>query len=166
MMNSIFIFFLGPVIMLAFFIVIHYTTKNIRKDCVISFKDAFRLTGLSIVVTTINGKVFNFILDSGSDKSYFDINDFKSNRLNNDYDLKKEHIITCEGVYETDGSTSLNIEMGCNEYECNFILLDLSKTKDALKERNGVTIHGILGCDFCNSHNGSINFKDYTLKLD
>lgn len=135
---------------------------RIRERNKMSFMEAFNLTEMTIVTFFNNGKKLNFLLDTGSNDAYISKSASKIKGLS----CEKIHT---DGINVT-GSVGNNV---CTEairmpltYKDNtyitglFVLDSLDESFKAIKESDGVQLHGILGTLFLQKHNFVLDFDE------
>lgn len=121
----------------------------------ISFKESMDLTSLP-VVTFLNGDTkINFLLDTGSNVSQ--INESLLSQLQYIDLNQNKDIIGIEGQSHQTKMCKMNISYKDYTFENDFVVHDLTRAFDRIKQSTGVTIHGILG---------SIFFQKYKYILD
>lgn len=124
-----------------------------------SFKESLDLTDLPIITFYISNQKFNFMLDTGSNASYIDINSIKELNLN----TKKEtiSIIGFDGnPVESNDYYDLTFYYKKRKYENSFIGMDLSVAFNSIKQATGVQIHGILGNVFFSKYKYVLDFDN------
>lgn len=123
---------------------------------IFDFKTSLELVGLPIIVFYQNGKKYNFLLDTGSNVSYIN----KSSSLVKSAPINKDTFISANGG-ETDCEIS-NIVLNHGEKKYNHLVrvADLTSAFINIKESYGVTLSGIIGCDFMEAYKYCIDFKE------
>lgn len=126
-----------------------------------SFKEALDLTELPIV-TFHNGKrKVNFLLDTGSNASYFNTKDIEKLEKYEITDKVSSGIVTGSSIIEdTHGYIRIPLEYRSNIYSDDFILYDLSDSFNEIKKGSGVSIHGILGNQFFTKYKYVLDFDE------
>lgn len=124
--------------------------------------EAFNLTEMTIVTFFNNGQKLNFLLDTGSNDAYI------SKSASRIKDLSYEKIST-DGINVT-GSVGncacieamrIPLTYKDNTYNTDlFILESLDESFKAIKESDGVQLHGILGTLFLQKHNFVLDFDE------
>lgn len=113
------------------------------------------------MITMKNGdKEFNFLLDTGSNKSHFN-----SRILDSlvEYEALKDDastVITGGGTVNGGGWIKIPLQYKKQSFTEDFLLLDLQESFESVYEESGVQIHGILGCDFFRRYGFIFDFDD------
>lgn len=132
---------------------------KIKKNQIVEFKTSMELSGLPIITFYQGEKAYNFLLDTGSNKSYIN--------SKSDIDISKtgtrDVFMGANGI-DTD-CEEVNIVMYRNEikYEYSMFSADLNTAFTELKKEYGVTVTGILGCDFMDKYNYCLDFKEFVV---
>lgn len=127
-----------------------------------SFMEAFNLTEMTIVTFFNNGQKLNFLLDTGSNDAYI-----------------SKSVSKIEGLsFENIATTGTNVTGSVGNCTCNeairipltykdntyttdlFVLETLDESFKAIKEADGVQLHGILGTLFLQKHNFVLDFDE------
>ena len=123
-----------------------------------SFKEALDLTNLPIVTFVNNKKKFNFLLDTGSNRSVINESSLK------DCAYKKidgvNTLSGLDGVERIVNNVSLDLCYKGKIYEETFQVTDLAPAVKSLKEETGVNLHGILGNQFFQNYRYILNFDE------
>ena len=124
-----------------------------------SFKEALDLTELPVVTFYNGGKKINFLLDTGSNASYFNIRDVerleKYERINK---VSPEIVTGSSVIEETHGYIRIPLEYRDTTYSDDFVLYEISDSFDDIKKESGVSIHGILGNQFFTKYRYVLDF--------
>lgn len=137
--------------------------KNLGK---ISFKESMDLVDLPVITFFNNGKKFNFLLDTGSSHSSFNLESIEG-VLGNPIEGEYTHFIGADGNPTPTQSVTMPIVYKDKEYQEDFQVIDLSKAFGIVKSESGVNLHGILGNSFFQKYKYVINFDElivYSLK--
>jgi len=132
---------------------------RIKKNQIMEFKSSFELTGLPIVVFYQGDKKYNFLFDSGSNLTY----------VNQSSDIKRTITDSKDvfmGVNGTDIDCQyafINLYRDSLKYETKVAVADLTSVFDNLKNEFGVTLTGIIGCDFMNKYSYCLDFKELVI---
>lgn len=122
---------------------------------IISIREALLLTGFPIITLRSNGKLLNFLLDTGANYSAI------HKDIVNDTDFTiSEQTGSCAGLtgsIENCAYVELHLSYKDTKMTTFSQVLDLSYVINTIKDNSGVTIHGILGNCF---------FQDYRYVLD
>lgn len=122
---------------------------------IISIRESLLLTGFPIITLRSNGKLLNFLLDTGANYSAI------HKDIVNDTDFTvSEQAGSCTGLtgsIENCDYVELHLSYKDTKMTAFSQVLDLSHVINTIKDSSGVTIHGILGNCF---------FQDYRYVLD
>lgn len=122
----------------------------------LSFKAGFDLTELPIITLYQGKEKFNFILDTGSNSSIID-----SNIL---HKLEYDHTDSDDTIMGMEGNTvpvkACNITFCFNDkaYRYKYLINDMGKPFQQMKDTYGVTLHGIIGSNFFNEFKYVLDF--------
>lgn len=134
---------------------------NIIQDCrrrsrsIISFKESMDLTELPVITFMCNERKLNFLLDTGSNRSYINstiINDLEHKKLE-----RTEEVIGAEGNGMQSQLAMIQLTYKDQVFETGVNIMNLDDAFTAIKDESGVQIHGILG---------SLFFQKYKYVLD
>lgn len=135
---------------------------RIRERNKMSFMEAFNLTEMTIVTFFNNGRKLNFLLDTGSNDAY--ISKSASNIEGLFYESMPTSGINVTGSVGSCICTEairIPLTYKDNTYSTDlFVLESLDDAFKAIKESNGVQIHGILGTLFLQKHNFVLDFDE------
>lgn len=136
-----------------------FHTYNEQKKERMSFMETFNLTGFPIITFENNGKLWNFLLDTGSSNSIID------STIMDELSYKPIKGLSSKvfGIDGKDTSCSFcNISLGYKDksYESRFMVKDMSAPFKKIKEVFGVNLHGFLGSDFFRQYQYVINFDE------
>lgn len=144
------------VLVVAEFIVIEHKSHVINKYK-ISFKEALDLCDLPVITLYQGDKKFNFLLDTGSNRSHICkdfIDDLEIKNVN-----KNTQVSGIEGTYIDVGQGVIELQYKDRKMKDLFLISDLTKAFDNLKASYGVQLHGILGTSFFNRYKYIIDFN-------
>lgn len=135
--------------------------KSNRKK--ISFKEALDLTELPVVTFISKGRKLNFLLDTGANNSI--LNESVANSMKLDCEVfPGVETNTAGGNINLNKITTLTIKFDDKRvYEECFLISDMDAAFNAIKEENGVSIHGILGSNFFTRNKYIIDFDSLAL---
>lgn len=135
----------------------YYKSKKDNKilSTTISFKESMDLTSLPVATFLCGDTKINFLLDTGSNVSQ--INESLLPQLQYVDLNSNQNIIGIEGQSHQVKNCKMNISYKNHTFENEFVVHDLSRAFDNIKQSTGVQIHGILG---------SIFFQNYKYILD
>lgn len=123
-----------------------------------SFKEAMDLTDLPIVTFKNEDVKLNFLLDTGSNVSQINaplLVNLKYSML----DAQKD-IIGIEGNAVQTNYCRMRISYKDKVFENDFVVHDLSRAFDSVKQSTGVQIHGILGSQFFQKYKYILNYDE------
>lgn len=120
-----------------------------------SFREGLNLTGFPVVTFINNDRVFNFLLDTGSNVSLIDEGVLK--HLKHEEDSSEVELFGLDGIERTGKCVVSYLTYEDVSYKAQFFVTNLAPTFYRIKQEHGVTLHGILGSDF---------FKAYKYVLD
>lgn len=122
----------------------------------IPFKESIDLINLPIVTFVNNNVKLHFLLDTGSDDSYINIDVLDKLVVKKSYNVKRD-IVTGNGSISSSQIVLMDISYREQCFENAFIVSDMGEAFDAATGASGIKIHGILG---------SIFFAKYKYVLD
>ena len=129
---------------------------RIKKDQIMEFKTSFDLTGLPIIVFYQGDKKYNFLMDSGSNMSYIN----KDSHINVQMTNSKDVFMGANGTDISCQYANVKLYRDNAEYQCRVAVADLGSAFTELKSSYGVTLTGIIGCDFMNKYSYCLDFKE------
>lgn len=127
-----------------------------------SFMEAFNLTEMTIVTFFNNGQKLNFLLDTGSNNAYISKSASKIKGLAFEK-IAADNISITSSVGNCTCNKAIRIPLTYkdNTYSTDLFVLDsLDESFKAIKESDGVQIHGILGTLFLKKHNFILDFDE------
>ena len=125
-----------------------------------SFKNAFKLTGLPILIFEQDGTDLIFILDTGScvcvldENSISKLKDFK-------YLDREDNLVDVNGNKVRRKYGTFKFKCDNKDFENEFLISDLTNIRESVKEDSGVSIDGIVGSDFFSKYQYVIDFDKY-----
>lgn len=122
----------------------------------IPFKESIDLINLPIVTFVNNNVKLHFLLDTGSDDSYINIDVLDKLVVKKSYNVKRD-IVTGNGSISSSQIVLMDISYKKQCFENAFVVSDMGEAFDAATGASGIKIHGILG---------SIFFAKYKYVLD
>lgn len=137
--------------------VLIYKELKDRKN--FSFRNAFDLIGLPVLVFKQGDVKLRFILDTGSSVSVIDEKSVAS--------IKYETLDKSDNMVDANGGEKIlhycNFKFTCEdkEFENEFMVNDMSNIKRSVKENSGADIDGLIGSDFFNKYKYVIDFNKY-----
>ncbi len=126
----------------------------------ISIKKTVETVGLPMMSFQNNGKMLNFLVDSGSSNSLID----KSVLEDYEYEILDSSLTVygMDGIKSTCKKCKMNFTNSENkEFEETFTIQDMSAAFGYLKKEGDIMIHGILGISFFSKYKYIIDFKNY-----
>ena len=157
------------------YIVVEGIRFRVNKELTtIKFNKIIEKENLPIITLTNGETSFNFLVDSGSNASHFDINAMP---LLKEYSKTNITSVGFVGAQSKDENTYewINIPVYSNKqrYSDDFCLLDLKIPFKTIKEESGIVLHGILGVSFLKKYRFALDFEElkmymkwYTLLVD
>lgn len=145
-------------------IILWYNNFFYKSDnYVLSFKESMDLTDLP-VITFYNGEEkLNFLLDTGSDKSY--INKHILKRLSYEKSNFKTSAMGIDGTPKECNAIQMHIHYKDLDFNELFFVMDLKDSFDTIKKESGVTINGILGSVFFRKYGYMLDFEKLKVKI-
>lgn len=129
---------------------------KVDRNQIMDVQTSMDLSGLPIVTFYQNDKKYNFIMDTGSNVSY----------INMDTDIEVSTLDTKDTFFGSSGIESscdmgeITISFKDKEYQCTVRIADLKAAFDELKKSTGITLSGILGTDFFSKYKYCFDFKE------
>lgn len=157
-------FYLSILIAILLIIIAVISNKFIKykefQEKKISFFESLKLCGLPVITLTSNDVDVNFLLDTGANKSFIDINvvnDLMSCKIEG----KNAYV---SGINDSKSETELyDIVLSYKNilFENKFHAFDFSKSFGKVDKMYGVKINGIIGSDFLNKYKYVIDYKGH-----
>lgn len=153
-------YILIAIVIIAAFAIYKATSKADYNNS-ISFMETFNLTEIPIVTFLAGDTKINFLLDTGSSKSFI-AKDF-SNLITGD------EIVDCMNLTSATGTEQVTCKVidttltyKDRDYSVTLWVNEgLNSAFADLKSTQGITLHGILGSDFLDKHSYVLDFKKY-----
>ena len=126
----------------------------------LSLKKSIDPLEVPIITMENGGKEYNFLLDTGSNKSHLNSRLLKSIK---DYEVLKDDdspVATGGGTVNGGGWIRMPLQYKKQSFTEDFLLLDLQESFKSVYEESGVQLHGILGCDFFRKYGFIFDFND------
>lgn len=159
---SIIIFLLIILIFILYIIKKEYTvTRNKKEQIKMSFKEAMDLVGLPVITFCNRNVKLNFLLDTGSDKSYINKSFLSFLEYSNIRKVTK-NIISAGGNKSAKECCELLVTYKNQKFTDVFYIYDLDEPFAQIKKETGVQIHGILGNGFFEKYKYILDFKSLT----
>lgn len=125
-----------------------------------SFMESMNLIGLPIVTFFQGDKKFNFLLDTGSNRSIIDKN-ILSQVKHGDIIKTNSSLTGLGGTYDDLYMCSISFYYKDREYSYDeYLIQDMKAVFDSIKEESGVKLHGILGATFFNKFKYILDFNN------
>lgn len=134
---------------------------RVKKNQIMEFKTSFDLTGLPIIIFYQGDKKYNFLMDSGSNLSYVNNNSDIKMQLTDDKDV----FMGANGTDIACQYADMKLYRNNIEYDIKVAVADLNTAFAELKSSYGVTLAGIIGCDFMNKYNYCLDFKELVVYI-
>ena len=137
---------------------VHLHRNKSKERTKISFKEGLDLTELPIVTFRQGNNKLHFMLDTGSNISYINIDALK--------DLEVEDLNASSATFGVEGTDietkHYNIKIGYRDQEFveEFGALDLSKAFASIEAESGIKLHGILGNKFFEKYKYILDFRE------
>lgn len=125
-----------------------------------SFMESMNLVNLPIVTFFQGDKRFNFLLDTGSNRSVIDKGVLKNikHTITNNPDLS--NIMGMDGILHQTQSCEITLYYKDKEYTYEYIVQDMKEAFASIKQSSGVTLHGIIGSSFFNKFKYVLDFDE------
>lgn len=149
-------------VVIVLYIVVEGIRFKVNKELTtIKFNKIIEKDNLPVITLTNGETSFNFLVDSGSNASHFDINAMPSLE---EYSKTNITSVGFVGAQSKDENTYewINIPVYSNKqrYSEDFCLLDLKIPFKAIKEESGIVLHGILGVSFLKKYRFALDFEE------
>ena len=129
----------------------------------ISFKESMSAVNVPVITLENNGKSLNFLIDTGADYSYLDINAVEG-LVGRKTTKNKINIVTGGGDMTSYGNVTLCVNYGKHTFENTFVIADLTNQFKAAFKDN-IVIHGVLGTTFLKKYKYKLDFDDLSLHM-
>ena len=138
-----------------------FATIKIRKQKDnFSFRNAFKLTGLPILVFEQEDTDLIFILDTGSSVCVLD--EASIPKLKGfEYLDREDNLVDVNGGKVKRRYGTFKFKCDNIDFENEFLVSDLTNIRKSVKEDSGVSIDGIVGSDFFSKYQYIIDFDKY-----
>lgn len=125
-----------------------------------SFMESMNLVGLPIVTFFQGDNRFNFILDTGSNKSIIDKNILPMLKHSEIIYDKDNSLLGMDGINHNPGVCAISFYYKEKEYFYDgYLVQDMSGVFKSIKEDSGITLHGLLGAQFFNKFKYVLDFN-------
>lgn len=128
------------------------------KKNAISFQQGFDLTELPIVTFSQGKNKYNFLLDTGANNNIIDkrvLDTINHKKVNYTSD-----IMGFEGNKVNADLCTITLSYKDNDYSYFYLICDMSKVFDQIKQENGVILHGIIGSKFFHEFQYVLDFAE------
>lgn len=130
---------------------------NQSKKHIISFKAGFQRVGIPFLVFSQGGKLFNFLLDTGSNECVIDKRALKE--LGHTHCWNQLRSITgLDGIEHTVSMVNITLNLAGEDYAFEYQVVDMKKAAKIMKENTGVELHGLIGSSFLRAFNFVIDY--------
>lgn len=142
-------------------IILRKKIKNYSTYRYCSFYKFFNDTGFPVIVIKINNKSYNFLIDSGCQRSLISMNVYnknlqtcstKTNILESVEDNPKTNLIKLDFLFN-------------NKHYKDVLFLPYVIKNVILSKKNNIVLHGILGNDFLKKYNWGIEYEQMRIKM-
>lgn len=137
----------------------------------ISFRETLELVEAPVVTfktKASNGTdlKLNLLIDTGSSHSFFDTNVIRDvDIMMYDCNDTNQSVTTQGGELDVTSSINLSFSYDLFIFDENFLLLDMTKTNQFLREKHGFQIAGILGNTFFKETKTYIDYEKFKIKF-
>lgn len=131
----------------------------------IPFIEKTKEIGLACISLVSEHKVFNFVVDTGSNCSHIDEKDLEKLELCKTRTIKEVPTEGLNGTLLNNKKSEIIFRSGILGFKHDFYVTSLDKLKQDIKRMADVEINGILGTDFLLQNNCHIDFKKFRLHL-
>ena len=137
---------------------INWLSGNSGESERISFKETFDLTDLPIVTFYQGNNKLHFLLDTGSTDCIIDSN--LLDWIKHSPAEEKSSLHGMDGINRIVGSCIITISYKDREFSHPFLMSDMKAAFNTIKEKTGVTLHGIIGSNFFNKYKYVLDFNE------
>ena len=137
-------------------ILIYGIFKNSNDYDKISFEESFNKAGLPIITLYNDYYPLNFLVDTGSDDNFIDINILQYVHY---IETDDQHEVICASGSTTSKGIIVRINDGEDTVEEKFYTIDIS----SVNTYKDIKINGILGSKFCADAKFVIDFSNMTI---
>lgn len=159
----IYLYWFILIILLGFTIYVNFNYIKDKKKFTLSFKESLSMTGLPIIVLKEKdlGNL-HLLVDSGSDSCIINAEELTSH-IELDTPDDTVSINGTAGIASVYGEIKLELLIKDKVIKQEFVIADINTSFNALKERTGIKIHGIIGSNFFDTYGSIIDYKDYVI---
>lgn len=137
--------------------IIIYKCLN-KKYQEMSFQESFDLVGLPVITFKQKNNKFNFLLDTGANKSIIN-SEIVSSFQHKNSSIADASCFGMEGNKIQTSYINADVSYKGNTFNEDFQVIDMSAAFNNVKSEYGVTIHGILGSGFMNKYQYVLDFE-------
>lgn len=133
----------------------------LSKKTGVLLSESIESAGIPIVTLKNGNRSFNFLIDTGSDKSHISSEFVKL--LVDTEKIEGEHLVitTANGSVEGEGDwLRVPLSHKGQSFIEDFMVLDLHDTFESLREEIGMQLHGILGITFLRKYRYILDFNE------
>ena len=124
-----------------------------------SFMESMNLVGLPVVTFFQGNNRFNFLLDTGSNRSIIDKGTLPKIK-HGEITQTDSSLTGVGGTYDNMSICPITFYYKDREYHYdNYLIQDLSNPFGSIKESSGVVLHGIIGSEFFNKFKYVLDFN-------
>lgn len=125
-----------------------------------SFMESMNLVNLPVVTFFQGDKRFNFLLDTGSNRSVIDKGILKNIKHTITNNPELSNIMGMDGILHQTQSCEITLYYKDREYTYEYIVQDMKEAFASIKQSSGVTLHGIIGSSFFNKFKYVLDFDE------
>lgn len=125
-----------------------------------SFMESMNLVNLPVVTFFQGDKRFNFLLDTGSNRSVIDKGVLKNIKHTITNNPELSNIMGMDGILHQTQSCEITLYYKDREYTYEYIVQDMKEAFASIKQSSGVTLHGIIGSSFFNKFKYVLDFDE------
>lgn len=127
-------------------------------------KEDFNKSGCPLIEIKINENSYKMLLDSGANINIFDYNAFKEfEDSTTDKSESSGFLTASDNISNNVFKSNVTFKIKQKKFTESFEVLDMSGAFNAIENRDGVRIHGVLGSMFFQSHKWSLDFEDLVI---
>lgn len=131
---------------------------NSQPENAISFKQGFELTEMPICTLYQNGKLWNFLLDTGSNDSIIDANII--DQIEHTERKDKTELFGLDGHKHKVNMCDISLSYKNQKFPFCYLIKDMSGPFGLIKQDTGVNLHGIIGSKFFNKYKYILDFDE------
>jgi hypothetical protein len=145
----------------------YYLNLTNSKKKTVTFNKNLIKTGVPIISVKIHKDIFNFILDSGANVSYFNKEDFyKYFTIEKDIQEQSISFLNSKGLSKEEVIVAmLEFEIEKLIFRTEFTILDLNDSMKQFNDSFNIPIHGLLGREFFSKYRWLLDFENNVVWL-